>query len=98
LIIVPRSTIARELDFWGSEVTKGIFRGHDHRFITRELVEEWVNKVRMAHNAEQREIMKVTDWGLLRLDRYTCHSLAWLESKRRENAMSPIVPPRHFSE
>jgi hypothetical protein len=52
LIIVPRLTIERELSFWGSEVTKVIFKYQVHGFVTIQLFEECVDKVLLPYYAE----------------------------------------------
>jgi hypothetical protein len=51
LMIVPRFRIEQELSFWGYEVTKMIFKYHEHRFIPAQLFDEWVNKVLMPYYA-----------------------------------------------
>jgi hypothetical protein len=63
LRIILHFIIERELYSWGYEVTKVIFKYHEHEFIAVQLFEEWVNSVFMPYYADQRELTNNIGWG-----------------------------------
>jgi hypothetical protein len=97
LIILPRKTIAKELEIMGYTEDKYMFVHQENGFITKARFQEWILKILIPYFERRRQETGYAGRALLLLDGCRCHKTDEIAAELQRANIELLIIPAHSS-